>query len=203
MHTCRTQKPNNSLAMSLMLSLQGGKNILSEQQKSLFSTLSENGQKPSPQPLKRLSFRSYRDLSLSFKAKRAFCSATFMSYFSPSLLCPLLLGILPASLLRIQVPFEQPFWSSSWERKTTLLSYLFPFPISSTSLSAQQIASVELPCVSGGRAAGAGGRDDRSTSAPPSTRHVSKNTSRHLGKSRASGGWVQRGGKVLTPCLKG
>lgn len=154
--------------------------------------------------MKKLSFRSCKDLSLFFKAKRAFCSATFMSYFSPSLLCPLLLG---SSLL----PFsrsgssEQPFFSSSWERKNTLpCSSLFPFCTSSSSLSAQQIASVELPHVSGGRAALGGmsctsgrweGQQEHQSSLglfhtpTSSTGHVSKNISRHLSKSRAAGPW--------------
>lgn len=97
--------------------------------------------------------------------------------------------------------------------------YLFPFPTSSAFLSAQQTASVELPCVSGEEllwvacpVPWVGGRDNRSTSAPSGclmltintscTGHVSKNVSWHLGKSRAAGVGCSWEGKSWHPVWK-
>lgn len=116
--------------------------------------------------MKRLSLRGHKDLSLFFKTKRTFCSATFMSYFSPSLLCPLLLGVLPASLLQIWVLFEQPFSSSSWERKNTLSSSLFPLPTSKLPVWSCPVCLGEELLWMAYPVPRVGGRDNRSTSAP-------------------------------------
>lgn len=72
------------------------------------------------------SLHELQNFSLFFKVKRAFCCATSMSCFIPSVFCPLHLRAVPESLLQIWVPFEQSFCSSSWDRKNTLLSVHSP-----------------------------------------------------------------------------
>lgn len=121
---CHTQEPNNSLTMSLMLSLQKikEKKILSEQQKSDVLILPENWQKALLTDPEKAFLHELQNFSLFFKVKRAFCCATFMSCFPPIVLCPLPLRVLPDSILQVWVPFEQPFCSSSWDRKNIFFS---------------------------------------------------------------------------------